>query len=264
MVTASLASGADDVVVCPPVRRRPHRAYPRRAQDVAGAGLARALRALRRRHRPSRQLGRRHAETRRRSCPTSSAASARRSAGPRVALMLCTDETNSVLLVSASDDPSSMKVPIKLDRYPELRAAFESREPVLVEDARSSALLGPWAELAAEKGGRALLAVPLLVERKVAGALLLRNYVARPPLGPRAHRLSARRGVDARAGAEVRTRLRRPARADAPHGDVALQRRAAHARARAVQRLLRGVAPTAWWCSTPRRRSSTSIAPPSR
>ncbi|MGZ3408276.1 MAG: PAS domain S-box protein, partial [Polyangia bacterium] len=104
----------------------------------------------------------------------------------RLALLLSTDEVNGVLLVSASDDPSPMKVPIKLERYPEVRASFESREPVLVEDAKTSALLGPWAELAAEKGGRALLSVPLLVERKVAGALLLRNYVARPPLGPRA------------------------------------------------------------------------------
>src|SRR5207249_10842343 len=59
-------------------------------------------------------------------------------------------------------------------------------EPVLVEDARQSALLGSWAELAAEKGGRALLAVPMMVERRVAGALLLRHTRTPPALGPRA------------------------------------------------------------------------------
>ena len=185
MIGASLASGADDVVVCPP----PAGALVARIR--AGLKMAAARVALERFERYGDALA--HlgnsvgvtletpellSDILGRICE---------SVGwTRVALMLCTDETNSVLLVSASDDPSSMKVPIKIDRYPELRAAFESREPVLVEDAKSSALLGPWAEIAAEKGGRALLAVPLLVERKVAGALLLRNYVARPPLGPRA------------------------------------------------------------------------------
>jgi PAS domain S-box-containing protein len=91
-----------------------------------------------------------------------------------------------VLLVSASDDANAMKVPINLDRYPEVRACMDSREPVLVEDTASSALLGKWAELAADKGGKALLAVPILVERKVSGAILLRNTQSRPPLGARA------------------------------------------------------------------------------
>jgi PAS domain S-box-containing protein len=185
MITAALSSGADDVVVCPPA------AGALIARIRAGLKMSLARVSLERFERYGDALA--HlgnsigvtletpeilSDILGRVCEAVG--------WTRVALMLCTDETNSVLLVSASDDPSSMKVPIKLDRYPELRAAFESREPVLVEDARSSALLGPWAEVAAEKGGRALLAVPLLVERKVAGALLLRNYVARPPLGPRA------------------------------------------------------------------------------
>jgi PAS domain S-box-containing protein len=185
MITASLSSGADDVVVCPPAPG----ALIARIRAGLKMSLARvSLERFERYGDALAHLGNSVGVTLEtpeilsdilgRVCEAVG--------WTRVALMLCTDETNSVLLVSASDDPSSMKVPIKLDRYPELRAAFESREPVLVEDARSSALLGPWAELAAEKGGRALLAVPLLVERKVAGALLLRNYVARPPLGPRA------------------------------------------------------------------------------
>jgi PAS domain S-box-containing protein len=104
----------------------------------------------------------------------------------RAALLLSgSDDPNALVLVSASDDPSSMKVPLVLDRYPEVRAALESREPVLVDDAASSALLGSWAPLASQKGGRALLAVPLLVDRRVVGALLLRHYVRKPQLGPR-------------------------------------------------------------------------------
>ena len=185
MIGASLTSGADDVVVCPPT---PGALL---ARIRAGLKMSSARVALERFERYGDALA--HlgnavgvtldtaevlSDILGRICD---------SVGwTRAALMLCTDEANSVLLVSASDDPTSMKVPIKLERYPEVRAAFDSREPVLVEDAKSSALLGPWAEVAAEKGGRALLAVPLLVERKVAGAILLRNYMARPPLGPRA------------------------------------------------------------------------------
>jgi PAS domain S-box-containing protein len=185
-VEGALASGADDIVVCPPA------AGVLLARVRAGIKMSAARVSLERFERYGdalSHLGNAVGIT----LETSEALSdilgrvCEAVGWTRVALLLSTDETNeSVLLVSASDDPSSMKVPIRLERYPEVRAAFDSREPVLVEDAKSSALLGPWAELAAEKGGRALLAVPLLVERKVAGALLLRNYAARPPLGPRA------------------------------------------------------------------------------
>ncbi|MGZ3440433.1 MAG: PAS domain S-box protein, partial [Polyangia bacterium] len=184
-IEASLSSGADDVVVCPPS------AGALIARVRAGLKISSTRVALERFERYGDALA--HiggavgltletpealSDILSRICDAVG--------WTRLALLLSTDEVNGVLLVSASDDPSPMKVPIKLERYPEVRASFESREPVLVEDAKTSALLGPWAELAAEKGGRALLSVPLLVERKVAGALLLRNYVARPPLGPRA------------------------------------------------------------------------------
>lgn len=184
-ISASLASGADDVVVCPPV------AGALLARVRAGIKMASARIGLERYERYGDALA--HIgnavnvtlespevlhDILLRVCE---------SVGwTRVALLLFSDEPNSLLLVSASDDPSSMKVPLNLERYPEVRACIESHEPVLVEEARGSALLGPWAELAAEKGGRALLAVPLMVERKVAGALLLRNYMPRPALGPRA------------------------------------------------------------------------------
>ena len=116
----------------------------------------------------------------------------------------------------------------------------------------SSALLGEWAELAAEKGGRALLAVPLLVERKVAGVLLLRNYMARPPLGAARDRFSAR-GVARCSGwsLQVGPRLRGPARADAAACRCrATTRSGARARSSSTTTSSRRP-PTAWWCSTP-------------
>ncbi len=185
VIGASLASGADDVVVGPP---RPGALLARIGAGLKMTGARVALERFERYGDALAHIGGSVGLT----LETSEALSdilgriCEAVGWTRAALLLCTDEISSVMLVSASDDPMSMKVPIKLERYPEVRAAFESREPVLVEDAKSSALLGPFAEIAAEKGGRALLAVPLLVERKVAGAILLRNYMPRPPLGPRA------------------------------------------------------------------------------
>jgi PAS domain S-box-containing protein len=185
VIGASLASGADDVVVCPP---RPGALLARIGAGIKMTTARVALERFERYGDALAHIGGSSGLTL--ETPESLSDILGRICEAigwtRAALMLCTDEISSVLLVSASDDAQSMKVPIKLERYPEVRAAFESREPVLVEDAKSSALLGPYAELAAEKGGRALLAVPLMVERKVAGAILLRNYMARPPLGPRA------------------------------------------------------------------------------
>ena len=100
-------------------------------------------------------------------------------------LLLCTDDDSSALLVGASDDPGINRVPIDLDRYPEVKACIESRKEVLVEEARSSALLGPWAELAAQHGGEALIALPLVDRDNAIGALLLRSHHARPALPPR-------------------------------------------------------------------------------
>jgi PAS domain S-box-containing protein len=184
-IEASLASGADDVIVCPPA------AGALVARVRAGLKIGTARTALERFERYGNALAHIGGAVGL-TLETPEALSdivgriCEAIGWSRVALMLQSDDANGVLLVSASDDPMSMKVPIKIERYPEVRACFESREPVLVEDARSSALLGEWADLAADKGGRALLAVPLLVERKVSGALLFRHTQARPPLGPRA------------------------------------------------------------------------------
>jgi PAS domain S-box-containing protein len=104
----------------------------------------------------------------------------------RAALLLSADDPLGILLVAASDDPVPMKVPLALERYPEVRAALETRHPVLIEDVAGSSLLGEWATPAAEKGGRALLAVPLVLERKSVGVVLFRSYLPRPTLPPRA------------------------------------------------------------------------------
>ncbi|HZS41147.1 MAG TPA: PAS domain S-box protein [Polyangia bacterium] len=104
----------------------------------------------------------------------------------RGALLLSGDDPAGILLVAASDDPTPMKVPLTLAKYPEVLAALETRRPVLIEDTESSALLRDLAGVASDKGGRALLAVPLIVDRRPVGALLLRSYLPKPSLPPRA------------------------------------------------------------------------------
>jgi PAS domain S-box-containing protein len=183
-IDASLESGADDVIVCPP---------------FAGALLARVRAGLRM---ASARIGLERFEGYGDALVHIGSQSEISLENPealhdvlvrvteavawtRTALLL-SDEAGGLILVAASDEPAAMKVPLILAKYPEVRACMETREPVLVEDTAESALLGEWATIAAEKGGRALLAVPLIVDRKVMGALLLRHYQSHPPLPHRA------------------------------------------------------------------------------
>ena len=100
-------------------------------------------------------------------------------------LVLPGDDPLTIYVVAASDDATLIKLPLDLRRYPEVRAAIETREPVFVEDAASSALLGEHAQAAAEHGGRSLLAVPLVADKRATGALLLRAAAGREALDAR-------------------------------------------------------------------------------
>ncbi|MSP61986.1 MAG: PAS domain S-box protein [Myxococcales bacterium] len=111
-----------------------------------------------------------------------------------VVLALVGDDPNHASIATASDDPAVFRLPLDLQRYPEVRAAMDAREPVFVEDTASSDLLGEWAAQAAEHGGKSLLVVPLLVEQRPVGALLLRSQTHRPPPDERARRLCALAG----------------------------------------------------------------------
>lgn len=100
----------------------------------------------------------------------------------RAVLLLCTDDDDGALLVGASDDAGLNRLPLDLDRYPEVKACLETRTEVVIEEARSSELLGAWAELAANHGGEAIVAVPIIDGGRAVGALLLRSNRPRPRL----------------------------------------------------------------------------------
>ncbi len=106
-------------------------------------------------------------------------------------LALPGDDLSTIYIIAASDDPTLVKLPLELRKYPEVRAALEGREAIFVEDAAAATgLLGEWAPLAAEHGGRSLLALPLIAERRAVGALLLRRTGGRPPLDEREQTLA--------------------------------------------------------------------------
>ncbi len=105
----------------------------------------------------------------------------------RVALILLTEGAEEGLLVAASDEKKLLRETIRLERYPEVRASLERGSVVLVEDVRTSSLMGPWAQLAATHGGNSIISVPLFVHNRAIGALLLRATDKAPAFGARAH-----------------------------------------------------------------------------
>ncbi|MGI5861847.1 MAG: PAS domain S-box protein [Myxococcales bacterium] len=92
----------------------------------------------------------------------------------RCALVLIDEERDQGHIVAASDDRALHDVRIELSRYPEIREALRTCEPVVVDDVASHPLLGEVKEAVASRGISALAAIPLTVQGKTLGVLLLR------------------------------------------------------------------------------------------
>ncbi len=113
----------------------------------------------------------------------------------RGALLVTSDEAGEIILVAASDPREPVRAALSLERYPEVRACLASRQPVFVDDTRTSTLLGLHAETAAMHGGLAILAVPVVAESDVVGVMLLRSATARPAFDGHALRFAQLAGV---------------------------------------------------------------------
>ncbi len=92
----------------------------------------------------------------------------------RCALVLIDEERDQGHIVAASDDRALHDVRIELSRYPEIREALRTGEPVVVDDVASHPLLGEVKEAVTSRGISALAAIPLTVQGKTLGVLLLR------------------------------------------------------------------------------------------
>ncbi len=83
--------------------------------------------------------------------------------------------------VLASNERSDVDMlEIDLEKYPELRRALDTREPVVVEDVANDPLLSNVREILIEKGYRSMMVLPLLYGREVLGTLFLRASRGRP------------------------------------------------------------------------------------
>ncbi len=93
----------------------------------------------------------------------------------RCALVLIDEQNGLGHIVAASDDSAIRDLRIELARYPEIREAVRTDVPVVVEDVGSHPLLGEVKEMVAQRGIASLAAVPLTVQQKTLGVLLLRS-----------------------------------------------------------------------------------------
>lgn len=87
------------------------------------------------------------------------------------------DESSSVgYVVASSDDASLRDLPIKLDRYPEIREVLSTRRALIIRDAREHPLLDVARRGAGIGAFRSLALVPIVHEERPMGVIFLRAH----------------------------------------------------------------------------------------
>ena len=86
-----------------------------------------------------------------------------------------TGESSDVRLVASYEDPTIRNLVVDLDRYPELREAFESGETVFVPDAASDPRFADVKSLLDLRNVRSIVVVPIRWRQSVIGAIFLRT-----------------------------------------------------------------------------------------
>lgn len=91
-------------------------------------------------------------------------------------------------VVAAYENPKLHKLTVQLDRYPELKAAFETGQPILVEDLDTHPLYegvrAVWGIEGVEVSIRSVIALPFSVDRGEYGVFLVRRTRDQQPFGP--------------------------------------------------------------------------------
>ncbi len=86
-----------------------------------------------------------------------------------------TGDQEGVRLVASYEDPSIRNLLVDLNRYPELKRAFESGDTVFIADAaKDPSLRGVWAALG-QRNVRSIVVVPIRWRGTVIGAIFLRT-----------------------------------------------------------------------------------------
>jgi two-component system, sensor histidine kinase ChiS len=92
----------------------------------------------------------------------------------RAAIFL-TGEKDEVRLVASYEDPTIRNLVVDLTRYPELKRAFESKQPVFIPDASSEPMLRNVKATLDMRNVRSIIVVPIEWEGSVIGAIFLRT-----------------------------------------------------------------------------------------
>ena len=92
----------------------------------------------------------------------------------RCAIFLSTHK-DEVRLIASYEDPSIRNLVVDLNRYPELKRAFESGETVFIPDAANEPMLRSVQGALAMRNVRAIVVVPIRWEGAVIGAIFLRE-----------------------------------------------------------------------------------------
>ncbi|HXE59274.1 MAG TPA: diguanylate cyclase [Gemmatimonadaceae bacterium] len=91
------------------------------------------------------------------------------------------------VVAAAYEAPGLAHLEIRLERYPEIRAALETGEPVLIEDVDASALYNDvrldWAAAGTLVPYRSVVALPFRLDGEQAGVIFLRTLLDEAPLG---------------------------------------------------------------------------------
>jgi two-component system cell cycle response regulator len=94
----------------------------------------------------------------------------------------------TALVVAAYENPTLQQLTVQLDRYPEVKAALDTGQAVLVEDLDTHPLYEGvrvvWGIEGIEVPIRSVIALPFSVERGQYGVFLLRRTRDQEPLGP--------------------------------------------------------------------------------
>lgn len=84
-------------------------------------------------------------------------------------------ERSEVRLVASYEDPSIRNLVVDLDRYPELKRAFESGETVFVPDAMNDPMYSEIRDNLSMRNVRSIVVVPIRWRQDVIGAIFLRT-----------------------------------------------------------------------------------------
>ena len=84
-------------------------------------------------------------------------------------------EKDEVRLVASYEDPTLRNLVVDLNRYPELRRAFESKETVFIPDASNDPMLRSIKSTLDTRNVRSIVVVPIQWQGAVIGAIFLRT-----------------------------------------------------------------------------------------